>query len=295
MTLLLAVTAPAAADPPIAGNAVAIPPAPIAPPPASVVSPPPAAPAATRPAYTYKRPAPDGIGKVYMGREIAQVMGHLGAGWLERPEREQEERPRRVVEMMKLKPADVVADIGAGSGYFTFLMAGRVPRGRVLAVDIQPEMLDLLRKKSAASGVTNVDPVLGTVDDPKLPEAAVDVVLMVDAYHEFDHPYEMMAAIVRSLKPGGRVVQVEYRAEDPTVAIKPHHKMTEAQARLEMAAVGLRFVENVRGLPQQHMLVFEKPAAGAESAAGAPPTTGTAPAAGPATRPATRPAADPLR
>ena len=231
-----------------------------------------AAPPSTRPAYTYKRPAPDGIGKVYMGREIAHVMGHLGAGWLERPEREREERPRRVIEMMKLKPTDVVADIGAGSGYFSFRIAPQVPRGKVLAVDIQPEMLELVRKKSGELGVRNVEPVLGTVEDPKLPAGGVDVVLMVDAYHEFDHPLEMMTAIVRALKPGGRVVQVEYRAEDPDVQIKPHHKMTEAQARLEMEAVGLRFVENVPGLPQQHMLVFEKPIpAGSEGAAG-PPT-----------------------
>lgn len=214
-----------------------------------------------------------------MGREIAQVMGHLGAGWLDRPEREREERPRKVVELMRLRPADVVADIGAGSGYFSYRMAAEVPRGRVLAVDIQLEMLDLIRKRSAESGITNVEPVLGAVDDPGLPAGAVDVVLMVDAYHEFDHPLEMMTAIVRSLKPGGRVVQVEYRAEDPAVAIKPQHKMTEVQARMEMEAVGLRFVENSNGLPQQHMLVFEKPVpAGREGAA---PPAASRPATGP--------------
>jgi ubiquinone/menaquinone biosynthesis C-methylase UbiE len=161
-------------------------------------------------------------------------------------------------------------------------LAERVPDGKVLAVDIQPEMLDILRKRSAELGVKNVEPVLGTIEDPNLPAGGVDVVLMVDAYHEFDHPYEMMTAIVRALKPGGRVVQVEYRAEDPAVAIKPHHKMTEAQARLEMEAVGLRFVENIRALPQQHMLVFEKPAAGK---AGEDPAAGVRPATRPATRP----------
>lgn len=222
----------------------------------------PSGPATTKPAYTQlKRAAPDGIGKAYMGREIAQVMGHQGADWLERPEREREEAPRRAIDLMKLDPSAVVADIGAGSGHLSFLLAERLPKGKVLAVDIQQEMLDLIVKRAKADGVKNVEPILGTIEDPKLPEASVDVVLMVDAYHEFDHPFEMMTAIVKSLKPGGRVVQLEYRGEDPEVPIKPHHKMTEAQARLEMEAVGLRFVENRPGLPIQHMLIFEKPKA----------------------------------
>lgn len=228
---------------------------------------------ATRPVYRYRQPSRDGIGKVYLGREIAQVMGHLGADWLERPAREQEERPRQAIELMRLRPTDVVADIGAGSGYFSFRLADRVPQGRVLAVDIQQEMLDLIGKKAADSGVKNVVPVLGRTDDPRLPDAAVDVVLMVDAYHEFDQPFEMMTAIARALKPGGRVVQIEYRAEDPAVAIKPLHKMTEAQARLEAEAVGLRFIENVAGLPQQHLLVFEKPAPAGSSATSPPSAT----------------------
>jgi SAM-dependent methyltransferase len=213
-----------------------------------------------KPTYSSTRPSADGIGKVYFGREIAQVMGHQGIDWLERPEREQEESPVKAIELMKLRPTDVVADIGAGSGYFSFRLAERVPKGKVLAVDIQQEMIDVLAKVAKAKGMTNVQPVLGTVEDPKLPEASVDVVLMVDAYHEFDHPNEMMTAIVKALRPGGRVVQLEYRAEDPNVPIKPHHKMTEAQARLEMNAVGLTFVEDVAGLPRQHMLVFQKPA-----------------------------------
>ena len=184
----------------------------------------------TLPAYTSKKASPDGIGKVYHGREIAKVMGHLGADWLERPEREQEERPRKAIDLMKLKPTDVVADIGAGSGYFSFRIAEKVPQGKVLAVDIQPEMLAILRKKSAETGVKNVEPVLGTESDPKLPDGGVDVVLFVDAYHEFEYPQEMMLAIVKALKPGGRLIQIEYRAEDPRVFIKPLHKMTEAQA-----------------------------------------------------------------
>lgn len=217
---------------------------------------------ATQPIYTYlKRSARDGIGKVYMGREIAQVMGHAGVSWLDRPEREKEEAPRKAVEMMKLKPTDVVADIGAGSGYFSFLMAEHLPKGKVLAEDIQQEMLDIVTQRAKEKGVKNVEPLLGTVTDPKLPENGVDVVLFVDSYHEFDHPYEMMSAIVKALKPGGHIVQLEYCGEDPAIPILPHHKMTEAQARKEMEAVGLKFVENRKGLPRQHMLIFEKPAA----------------------------------
>ncbi len=233
------------------------------------------APATTQPAdangYQTCPASADGIGKVYMGREIAQVMGHLAAGWLERPEREKEEQPRKAIELIGFKPSDVVADIGAGTGYFSFRIAARVPRGKVLAEDIQPEMLGIVRSQAKTLGVKNVEGILGTVEDPKLPAEAVDVVLMVDAYHEFDHPREMMLAIVKSLKVGGRVVDVEYRGEDPDVNIKPHHKMTEAQARKEMAAVGLGFVKTYDDLPQQHLMVFQK----------------NDPATQPATRPAT--------
>jgi precorrin-6B methylase 2 len=223
----------------------------------------PSAQAATRPAaadiYQTIDPSPDGIGKVYMGREIAQVMGHLGAGWLERAAREREEQPRKAIELMELRPGDVVADIGAGTGYFSFRIAEKVPKGKVLATDIQPEMLDIITATARKKGVTNVEPVLGTVEDPKLPDSAEDVVLMVDSYHEFDHPREMMLAVVKSLKSGGRVIDIEYRGEDPNVNIKPHHKMTEAQAKKEMEAVGLKWVKTLDDLPQQHMMIFEKP------------------------------------
>jgi ubiquinone/menaquinone biosynthesis C-methylase UbiE len=211
-------------------------------------------------AYESRPASPDGIGKYYMGREIAQVMGHQGADWLERPEREAEEQPQKLVQMMDLKPADVVADIGAGTGYFSFRMAAKVPQGKVLAVDIQPEMLDLLKRAAKQRDVTNVEPVLGAITDPRLPPGAVDVALLVDAYHEFDHPREMMQGIVRGLKPGGRVVLVEYRGEDPDVPIKPLHKMTEAQAKKELAAVGLEHVKTMEDLPRQHVLIFRKPA-----------------------------------
>jgi ubiquinone/menaquinone biosynthesis C-methylase UbiE len=223
----------------------------------------PATPTSTRqaesaPVYTTTRPSSDGIGKVYMGREIAQVMGHLGAEWLERADREHEEQPTKAIELMQLKPTDVVADIGAGTGYFSFRMARKVPQGKVLAEDIQPEMLDIMNRTAKEEHVSNVQTILGTIEDPNLPENKVDVVLMVDSYHEFDHPREMMLGIVKGLKSGGRVIDIEYRAEDPEVNIKPHHKMTEAQAIKEMAAVGLRHVKTFEDLPQQHLMVFEK-------------------------------------
>lgn len=209
--------------------------------------------------YTRVAPSRDGIGKVYMGREISFVMGHRGAGWLERPEREVEERPERVVEAMALQPDDVVVDLGAGSGYFTFRLARRVPDGRVIAVDIQKEMLDRVHRTAKKRGIGNVEPALGEVDDPGLAPDSVDAVLMVDAYHEFEYPHEMMTAVVRALRPGGRVFLIEYRAEDPDVPILPLHKMSEAQVRREMEAVGLEFVENGTFLPTQHFLVFRKP------------------------------------
>ncbi len=215
--------------------------------------------AGSAPHYGSRRPSRDGIGKVYMGREISFVMGHRGAAWLERPEREREERTDLLIEALEVEADDVIADIGAGSGYFTFRLSPLVPEGRVLAVDIQPEMLTILEDKSARLGVTNVDTVLGAVEDPGLPPASLDAALMVDAYHEFSHPREMMEGLFEALRPGGRIYLVEYRSEDPDVAILQLHKMTERQARLEMEAVGLEFVENRTELPQQHLLVFRKP------------------------------------
>jgi ubiquinone/menaquinone biosynthesis C-methylase UbiE len=208
--------------------------------------------------YSQKTPSRDGIGKVYMGREISFVMGHRGVGWLERPEREREERTDLVIEAMELASDAVVVDLGAGSGYFTFRLSLRVPQGRVLAVDIQPEMIEVLERRKRNGSHFNVDSVLGTVRSPNLPAGSVDAVLMVDAYHEFSHPHEMMTAIFDALRPGGFVYLVEYRAEDPAIQILPLHKMTEAQARREMEAIGLEFVENRTMLPQQHFLVFRK-------------------------------------
>jgi len=202
---------------------------------------------------------PNGIGKFYMGREIAHVMGHQAADWLERPERQQEERPDLVVPALKLKPGDAVADIGAGTGYYTRLLAKPIgTNGVVYAVEIQQEMLDILTNKMTTEKIFNVKPVLGTVQDPKLPPSSIDLVLMVDVYHEFDFPYEMISAMCRALKPGGRIAFVEFRAEDPKVPIKEVHKMSESQVRKEMAAQPLEWVETVSGLPWQHIIMFRR-------------------------------------
>jgi ubiquinone/menaquinone biosynthesis C-methylase UbiE len=202
---------------------------------------------------------PNGLGKFFMGREIAQVMGHQAADWLERPEREKEERPDLLMPALKLKHGDAVADIGCGSGYYTRRLAHAVgTNGVVYAVDIQQEMLDLLTNKLAGEKIFNVKPVFGTVTDPKLPPAKVDLILLVDVYHEFDQPFEMTQAMTLALKPGGRLVFVEFRGEDPAVPIKLVHKMTEAQVRKEMSAQPLEWVETIETLPMQHVIVFRK-------------------------------------
>lgn len=202
--------------------------------------------------------SPDGIGKFYMGREIAKVMGHTEALWLERPSREAEEQPNQLVNALALKPTDVAVDIGAGTGYFSFRMAQKLPLGKVLAVDIQPQMLDLIEFLKKENHVSNIETILGTITDPSLPLNSTDLALMVDAYHEFSHPYEMMQGIVKALKKGGRVVLVEYRRENPFIPIKALHKMTQQQARKEMQAVGLRWLETKSFLPTQHVMVFER-------------------------------------
>jgi precorrin-6B methylase 2 len=216
-------------------------------------------PAPPSPLYEFRPGLPDGTGKWFLGREIAWFMSHQGAMWLERPEREEEEQPTKLLEALKLKPGEVVADIGAGSGYLSWRMAKQVgPKGKVLAADIQPEMLAILRTNVAAHGVTNVVPVLGTVTDPKLPTNAVDLAIFVDVYHECDHPYEMVQALCRALKPGGRLVFVEYRGEEKWIPIKPLHKMTQAQVRKEMALQPLDWFETLELLPRQHVIIFKR-------------------------------------
>jgi len=202
---------------------------------------------------------PTGIGKFYMGREIAHVMGHEGADWLERSSRVQEEGADLLVPLLKLKPGDEVADIGCGTGYYTRRLATAVgTNGIVHAEDIQSEMLDILTNKLAGEGIHNVRPVLGTITDPKLPSAAMDLILMVDVYHEFDHPFEMVSAMIPALKPNGRIAFVEFRGEDERLAIKRLHKMTEAQVRKEMTVHPLIWIETLTNLPQQHIIIFQK-------------------------------------
>ena len=236
----------------------------------AAVSPAPAAPevpkTAAVPAY-YSTPSPltadpNGIDRVYMGRQIAHVMGHEGADWLERPGRESEEGTDRLVRMLDLKPTDTVADIGAGTGFLSFPIAARLNKGGgVMAVDLQPEMLKEIQDRANQLKVSNVQLVLGTESSPRLPPGSVDLALIVDAYHEFAYPREMAEGIYAGLKPGGRLALVEYRAEDPHVAIKAVHKMTVEQARKELEAVGFKFLETKEGLPQQHLIEFEKPRA----------------------------------
>ena len=202
---------------------------------------------------------PDGIGKYYMNREIAKVMGHQAMMWLERPSRVTEEKPDLTVEKLDLKPDDVVADLGAGTGYFSFRMAQQVPQGKVYAVDIQPEMLDAIAFLKEEKNIDNVETVLGTEEKPNLPPESIDLALMVDAYHEFAYPREMMEGIVEALKPGGRVVLLEYRKENPMIMIKPLHKMTQKQVKKELKVVGLKWQSTKQFLPEQHFLVFSKP------------------------------------
>ena len=211
--------------------------------------------------YTTGLPSRDGIGKFYMGREISHVMGHLGAGWLERPERERQERTDLLSAGLILSDDFVVADIGAGTGFFTFPIAQRVPKGKVFAVDIQPEMLARIARRKVLENVVNVETVLGEKEDPKLPNNQIDLAFIVDAYHEFSFPREMGERLKESLRPGGQLVLVESRAEDPRVPIKRLHKMSEVQVKQEMAAIGLDWVRTDSYLPQQHVLVFQRPEA----------------------------------
>ena len=207
-------------------------------------------------------PAPastDGIGKRYMAREIAAVMGWQGAAWLEREEREREERTDLLLAALALRPGMVVADIGAGTGYLSRRMAPTVmPGGKVWAVDVQPEMISLLQASAKSSGLTQIEARLSSVDDVKLPAASVDLAVMVDVYHELANPYEVMASVLKAIKPGGRVVFVEYKAEDPGVPIKPLHKMSVAQIKREAAVFPLEWERTVSTLPWQHVVVFRK-------------------------------------
>ena len=200
----------------------------------------------------------DGIGKSYMGREIAQVMGFQGAQWLEREEREQEERGDLLLRELALKPGMDVLDVGAGTGYYSRRIAAFVaPRGKIYAIDVQREMVDILSTVAKQPEFSNVRPVLGTEKSVALPDGVADIAIMVDVYHELEFPVEMLASITRALRPGGRVVFVEYRAEDPNVPIKALHKMSEAQIRREAEQNGLIWERTANTLPWQHVVIFK--------------------------------------
>lgn len=214
----------------------------------------------TPPRYeTRSQHDPDGIGKFYMGREIAQVMGPAGIPWLERNAREDEERPDLMLAALQLKGGAVVADFGAGSGYYTFKLARLVgPKGTVVAVDVEPKMLEFIRQRAAREGLTNVGLIQSTGKEPRLPTNRFDLVLLVDVYHELEFPFEVMHNLRAALKPNGRIALVEFRKEDPAAPIKELHKMSEDQIIREMSAAGLKHVETVRTLPLQHLVLFGK-------------------------------------
>jgi len=208
--------------------------------------------------YNYKKGDPYGTGKWYMGREIAYVMGHTGIEWLERDEREEEEKTAKLIRNLDLQATDVVADIGAGSGFHVFKMAPIVNRGKVYAVDIQNEMLNVINRKKEKTDAQNVVTVKGSEKSVNLKPNTIDKILMVDVYHEFAFPREMMHSMHKSLKDNGRLYLIEYRKEDDWVPIKEVHKMTEEQAVKEMEAVGFELDRNTGNLPWQHCMVFKK-------------------------------------
>jgi len=208
--------------------------------------------------YKIRAGDPNGINKWYMGRQIAHVMSHYGIDWLEREEREMEENTSLLLKNLAVKPGMVVADIGAGSGYHSALLSRMVGTGKVFAVDVEPEMIAYLNARIKQEKLSRIVPVLSTEQKVSLPENTIDMMLLVDVYHEFSFPYEMALSMRAALKPGGKLVLVEFRAEDPTVPIKTIHKMSEAQAIKEFKAAGFRFDKNIDNLPWQHCLVFTK-------------------------------------
>lgn len=208
--------------------------------------------------YKIRSGDPNGINKWYMGRQIAHVMSHYGIDWLEREEREMEENTSLLLKNLAVKPGMVVADIGAGSGYHSALLSKMVGMGKVFAVDVEPEMIAYLNARIKQEKLSRIVPVLSTEQKVSLPENTIDMMLLVDVYHEFSFPYEMALSMRAALKPGGKLVLVEFRAEDPTVPIKTIHKMSEAQAIKEFKAAGFAFDKNIDNLPWQHCMVFTK-------------------------------------
>lgn len=208
--------------------------------------------------YTSKTADPDGTGKVYFGREIATVMCAAGADWLERNNRQQEENTALAISKLPLTASSVVADIGAGTGYYAFRIAKKVPKGKVFAVDVQDEFISYLNQKKKELEQQNVQVVKGTETSPNLPNASVDLAIMVDVYHELLFPHEVLQALHKALKPGGRLLLLEYRAEDPAIEIKELHKLSVAQVNKELAANGFKLQQRSEFLPIQHFLLYEK-------------------------------------
>jgi ubiquinone/menaquinone biosynthesis C-methylase UbiE len=208
--------------------------------------------------YKIRAGDPNGINKWYMGRQIAHVMSHYGIDWLEREEREMEENTSLLLKNLAVKPGMVVADIGAGSGYHSALLSKMVGTGKVFAVDVEPEMIAYLNVRIKQEKLSRIVPILSTEQKVSLPENTIDMMLLVDVYHEFSFPYEMALSMRAALKPGGKLVLVEFRAEDATVPIKTIHKMSEAQAIKEFKAAGFEFDKNIDNLPWQHCMVFTK-------------------------------------
>ena len=209
--------------------------------------------------YTVKSGDPNGINKWYMGRQIAHVMSHFGIEWLERKEREMEENTSQLLKNLAVQPGTAIADIGAGSGYHSTLLSKMVGTGKVYAVDVEPEMIAYLKNRIKLEGHKNIIPVLSTEQKVSLPANSIDIMLLVDVYHEFSFPYEMTLSMLEALKPSGKLVLVEFRAEDPNVPIKTIHKMSERQAVKEFKASGFLFEKNIGNLPWQHCLIFRKP------------------------------------
>ena len=208
--------------------------------------------------YKIKTGDPNGINKWYMGRQIAQVMSHYGIDWLERKEREMEENTSQLLKNLGIKSGMLIADIGAGSGYHSALLSKMVGSGKVFAVDVEPEMITYLNKRIKQEKLSRIVPVLSTEQKVSLPENTIDMMLLVDVYHEFSYPYEMALSMRAALKRGGKLVLVEFRSEDSTVPIKTIHKMSEAQAIKELKAAGFAFDKNIDNLPWQHCMVFTK-------------------------------------
>lgn len=208
--------------------------------------------------YQSKTADPDGTGKVYFGREIATVMGAAGADWLERNNRQQEENTALAISKMPLTATSVVADIGAGTGYYTFRIAKKVPQGKVFAVEVQDEFVNYLNQKKKEQKQQNVQVIKGTETSPNLPDASVDLAFMVDVYHELLFPHEVLQALHKALKPGGKLLLLEYRAEDLEIAIKELHKMSVAQVNKELAANGFKLAQRMELLPIQHFLLYKK-------------------------------------